>query len=162
VWGVNPRRREVLGRECVPTIADLPEAVDAVVVAIPAAGVAAVIDHAGARGCGGAVVFSAGFDEVQSGRQHHRAQDAVAAAFDLGGPVALKLSAAGVQHKTELGGRGRPVADLPAAAQLAARVGELLLERPLSTVECNPVLVGACGQGAVAVDAAIGTSGHDG
>ena len=50
VWGVNPRRQEVLGRECVPTVADLPEAVDAVVVAIPAAGVAAVIDSAGARG----------------------------------------------------------------------------------------------------------------
>ena len=85
VWGVNPRRQEVLGRECVPTVADLPEAVDAVVVAIPAAGVAAVIDSAGARGCGGAVVFSAGFDEVASGRQHHR--DLVAAARRHGLPV---------------------------------------------------------------------------
>jgi acyl-CoA synthetase (NDP forming) len=85
VWGVNPRRREVLGRECVPTVAELPEAVDAVVVAIPAAGVAAVIDQAGARGCGGAVVFSAGFDEVPSGRQHHR--ELVAAARRHGLPV---------------------------------------------------------------------------
>ncbi len=85
VWGVNPRRREVLGRECVPTVADLPEPVDAVVVAIPAAGVAAAIDQAGARGCGGAVVFSAGFGEVESGRQHHR--DVVAAAQRHGLPV---------------------------------------------------------------------------
>ncbi len=37
------------------------------IVAIPAAGVAAAIDQAGARGCGGAVVFSAGFEEVASG-----------------------------------------------------------------------------------------------
>jgi acetate---CoA ligase (ADP-forming) len=85
VWGVNPRRQQVRGRECVPTVADLPEAVDAVVVAIPAAGVAAVIDSAGARGCGGAVVFSAGFDEVASGRRHHR--DLVAAAGRHGLPV---------------------------------------------------------------------------
>ena len=71
VWGVNPRREEVLGFPCVPSVSDLPVAVDAVVVAIPAAGVADAIDQAGARGCGGAVVFSAGFDEVASGAGHH-------------------------------------------------------------------------------------------
>jgi acetyl-CoA synthetase len=53
------------------------------------------------------------------------------------------------------GARGRPVADVPAAARLAQRVGELLLERDLETVECNPVLVGASGDGAMAVDAAV-------
>ncbi len=72
VWGVNPNRDQAHGRPCVPTIADLPEPVDAVVVAIPAAGVAAVVEQAGAAGCGGAVVFSAGFNEVSGGerRQH--------------------------------------------------------------------------------------------
>ncbi|MBV9683799.1 MAG: CoA-binding protein, partial [Solirubrobacterales bacterium] len=67
VWGVNPRRTEVLGRPCVPSLADLPEPVDAVVVAIPAAGVPAAIDAAGERGCGGAVVIGAGFGEVAEG-----------------------------------------------------------------------------------------------
>jgi acyl-CoA synthetase (NDP forming) len=67
VWGVNPGRTEALGRPCVPSLADLPEPVDAVVVAIPAAGVPAAIDAAGARGCGGAVVLSAGFAEVPEG-----------------------------------------------------------------------------------------------
>jgi acetate---CoA ligase (ADP-forming) len=67
VWGVNPRRTEVLGRPCVPSVADLPEAVDAVVVAIPAAGVSEAVQQAGARGCGGAVIFSAGFAEVPGG-----------------------------------------------------------------------------------------------
>ncbi len=85
VWGVNPKRREVLGRPCVPSIDDLPEPVDAVVVAIPAAGVAAVVDQAGARGCGGAVVFSAGFAEVDGGEQRQR--DLVAAARAHGLPV---------------------------------------------------------------------------
>jgi acetyl-CoA synthetase len=42
--------------------------VDAVVVAIPAAGVPEIIEQAGARGCGGAVVFAAGFAEVKSGQ----------------------------------------------------------------------------------------------
>jgi acetate---CoA ligase (ADP-forming) len=85
VYGVNPKRAEVMGRVCVPTVADLPEPVDAVVVAIPAAGVAAAIDQAGARGCGGAVVFGAGFGEVPSGRGHH--DDLVAAARRHGLPV---------------------------------------------------------------------------
>ncbi|MBV9001465.1 MAG: acetate--CoA ligase family protein [Solirubrobacterales bacterium] len=67
VWGVNPRRAEVFGRPCVPTLADLPEPVDAVVIAIPAAGVPAVVEQAGARGCGGAVVIGAGFAEVAEG-----------------------------------------------------------------------------------------------
>ena len=85
VYGVNPKRTEVMGRVCVPSVADLPEPVDAVVVAIPAAGVAAAIDQAGARGCGGAVVFSAGFAEVESGRGHQ--DDLVAAARRHGLPV---------------------------------------------------------------------------
>src|SRR6201995_1654147 len=67
VWGVNPRRSEVLGFPCVPSVAELPEPVDAVIVAIPAGGVPTAIEQAGARGCGGAVVFSAGFGEVRAG-----------------------------------------------------------------------------------------------
>jgi acetate---CoA ligase (ADP-forming) len=69
VWGINPGRSEALGRPCVPSLADLPEAVDAVVVAIPAAGVPEVIEQAGALGCGGAVVFSAGFAEAAGGAE---------------------------------------------------------------------------------------------
>src|SRR6201989_973760 len=60
VWGVHPTHRSVLGREVFPSLRDLPEPADAVVVAIPAAGVPGVIDEAGAAGCGGAVVLSAG------------------------------------------------------------------------------------------------------
>ncbi|HJS95454.1 MAG TPA: CoA-binding protein, partial [Solirubrobacteraceae bacterium] len=67
VYGVNPRRAEVLGRPCLPTLADLPEPVDGVVMAIPAAGVPGAVEEAGALGCGGAVVIGAGFAEVPEG-----------------------------------------------------------------------------------------------
>ena len=60
VYGVHPSRATVHGRPCVPSLEDLPEAVDAVVVAIPAAGVPAVLESARARGCGSVVVFAAG------------------------------------------------------------------------------------------------------
>ncbi len=85
VWGVNPRRTEVLGRPCVPSLADLPEPADAVVIAIPAAGVPAALDEAGARGCGGAVVIGAGFAEVAQGIELQR--QLVAAAERHGLPV---------------------------------------------------------------------------
>jgi len=83
VWGVNPRRVEVHGRQCVPTVADLPEPVDAVVVAIPAAGVPAVIREAAVRDCGGAIVISAGFGEIAQGRDLERELSEAALAGDL-------------------------------------------------------------------------------
>jgi acyl-CoA synthetase (NDP forming) len=63
VWGVNPNRESAHGFPCVPTLADLPSAPDAVVIATPAPTVPGLIDEAGAMGCGGAVVFAAGFRE---------------------------------------------------------------------------------------------------
>jgi acetate---CoA ligase (ADP-forming) len=83
VWGVNPSRDEVLGRPCVPSIAELPVAVDALVVAIPAAGVPEVIDQGGARGCGGAVVIGAGFGEIAEGVELNDALIAAAARHGL-------------------------------------------------------------------------------
>jgi acetyl-CoA synthetase len=83
VWGVNPKRDEVLGRPCVPTVADLPEPVDALVVAIPAPGVADVVRAGAKHGCAGAVVLSAGFAEVESGREHQEALRAVALEHNL-------------------------------------------------------------------------------
>jgi acyl-CoA synthetase (NDP forming) len=63
VWGVHPTHREVRGRPVFPSLADLPAPADAVVVAVPAAAVPDVVEAAGATGCGGAVVFGAGFAE---------------------------------------------------------------------------------------------------
>jgi acetate---CoA ligase (ADP-forming) len=83
VWGVHPTRQRVHGRTCVPTLADLPEPVDAVVVAIPAPGVPEVIEQAGARGCGGAVVYGAGFGETPDGVALEQALREAAARHDL-------------------------------------------------------------------------------
>ena len=60
---VNPKRTEIGGRPCVPTVDDLPEGVDTAVLAIPRAGVLDVIRGLARRKAGAAVVFSAGFAE---------------------------------------------------------------------------------------------------
>jgi acetate---CoA ligase (ADP-forming) len=72
VWGVNPNRDQVHGFPCFPALSELPELPDAVVVGIPAAGVADVVEEAGALGCGGAVVYGAGFGEVALGADYER------------------------------------------------------------------------------------------
>ncbi len=97
VWGVNPRRTDVHGRPCVPTVSDLPHPVDAVVVAIPAASVPAVIGEAAATGCGGAIVLSAGFGEIEEGRELERElrETADAGGLPLCGPNGNGIVAVG-------------------------------------------------------------------
>jgi acyl-CoA synthetase (NDP forming) len=67
VFAVNPRRASVHGVRSYPALEDLPEAPDAVVVAIPAGDVLDVVARASTLGCGGAVVFAAGFAEAREG-----------------------------------------------------------------------------------------------
>ena len=61
---VNPKYPEIAGLRCYPAIADLPEAVDVAVVAVPAREVVASIAALGARGVHAAVIFSSGFGEM--------------------------------------------------------------------------------------------------
>jgi acetate---CoA ligase (ADP-forming) len=83
VWGVNPGRERVHGRECFPSLSDLPRVPDAVVVAVPAPAVPGVIEEAGRIGCGGAVVYGAGFAEVTGGRSLQDELVAAARRHDL-------------------------------------------------------------------------------
>lgn len=62
VVAVNPRRDEVFGVRCVPTLGDLAEPVDAVVVATPARTLVDQVESAAALGCGGIVAYADGFD----------------------------------------------------------------------------------------------------
>lgn len=60
---VNPKRDTIGGRPCVRSIDNLPEGVDAAVLAIPRAAVLEAIRALSRRKCGAAVIFSAGFAE---------------------------------------------------------------------------------------------------
>lgn len=60
---VNPKRAEIGGRSCVASVDDLPEGVDAAVLAIPRAGVLDTMRGLARRHVGAAVIFSAGFAE---------------------------------------------------------------------------------------------------
>jgi acyl-CoA synthetase (NDP forming) len=64
MWAVNPKRADLAGLPCVAAINDLPEAPDAVYLAIPAGGVVEALRSFAQMGAGGVVCFSAGFKET--------------------------------------------------------------------------------------------------
>jgi acyl-CoA synthetase (NDP forming)/GNAT superfamily N-acetyltransferase len=74
---VNPKRDAVLGVPCVPTPAELPEAPDLAIIALPAGQVADVVRSCGERGVRAAVLLGAGFGEA--GADGARLQDEVLA-----------------------------------------------------------------------------------
>lgn len=64
VYPVNPKRKAVHGVLCYPSLKDVPEAVDLVVIATPAVTVPNTVRECVARGAKGAIIISAGFSEL--------------------------------------------------------------------------------------------------
>lgn len=61
---VNPKYKDIAGIPCFPSVADLPEAADMAIVAVPASEVIASVEALGRRGVRSAVIFSSGFGET--------------------------------------------------------------------------------------------------
>jgi acetyltransferase len=64
VYPVNPKRVSVLGVRAYPTLTDVPERVDLIVVVTPAPTVPGIIAEAVELGIPGAIIISAGFKEI--------------------------------------------------------------------------------------------------
>ena len=167
VWGVNPGRSEAHGVPCFRSLAELPSAPDAVVVAIPAAGAPAVVEEAGALGCGGAVVYGAGFGEIAAGAGHGSLP--LAEAGDAGAELEVRLREAARRHDLPVcGPNGNGIVALHERAPLwgdalgALEPGPVALVSQSGNVAVNALAVGrglrfhtvvSCGN-AVALDPA--------
>ena len=64
LYPVNPNRAEIQGLKAYPSVADLPEAPDVAIVAVPAELAAPAIDDLARRGVKAVVMFTAGFAEM--------------------------------------------------------------------------------------------------
>ncbi len=73
VYFVNPKRDEVFGRKCYPSISDIPEQIDLVIICTPQKVVNSIIEEAGRNNCGGAVIFASGYSET--GEEGAKAQE---------------------------------------------------------------------------------------
>ena len=71
---VNPNRAEIQGLRAYPSVADLPEVPDTAIVAVPGPLAVQAIDDLGARGVKSAVVFTAGFAEMDAAGAEAQAQ----------------------------------------------------------------------------------------
>ena len=64
IWPVNPRRAQMEGRPCYPSVADLPGSPDAVFIAVPRAATIEAVAALVELGAGGAVCYASGFAEI--------------------------------------------------------------------------------------------------
>lgn len=78
IYPVNPNRAEVQGLKAYPTVADLPETPDVAIVAVAAEHAVQGIEDLAKRGVKGALVFTAGFAEMDAAGEV--AQDRMVAA----------------------------------------------------------------------------------
>ena len=90
VYVVHPEAKQILGVTCYLSLADIPEAIDLVVVALPAEDVPRVVDDAGNVGARAVMVISGGFENPASARRI--ARSARDAGMRLLGPASLGLA----------------------------------------------------------------------
>src|SRR5882757_9468608 len=64
VFAINPKYQTLLGRACVPSLADMPDSPDCVVLCVPRPMVEGMIESAAAAKAGGVVVYASGFAET--------------------------------------------------------------------------------------------------
>jgi acyl-CoA synthetase (NDP forming) len=64
IYPVNPKATEVQGFKAYPTVSSIPAPVDLVIIAIPAAGVPAVLEDCAAAGARNIHIFTSGFSET--------------------------------------------------------------------------------------------------
>lgn len=64
VYPINPKKETVFGKKCYPTLADLPEEIDLVILCTSQKTIVDFLKQAKAKGAGAAVVYASGYSEV--------------------------------------------------------------------------------------------------
>ncbi|WP_236637940.1 acetate--CoA ligase family protein [Mangrovicoccus ximenensis] len=133
IYPVSPSADEVEGHKAYKTLADLPEVPDVALIITPAATVPGLIAECGQKGITCAIVYSAGFEEIESGKE-----------------LALELKAAAEKHGVHvLGPNGQGVWSVQAKTMLtfgAAAFGlRDLRHAPIAIVSQSGALMGAIG-----------------
>lgn len=84
VYPVNPKRREIFGLPCYPSVKEIPAPVDLAVIAVPRFLVLSAAQECGEKGVRAISVISTGFAEAgEEGKRYQEELRAVSRAFDL-------------------------------------------------------------------------------
>lgn len=110
VYAVNPKYAgaELHGYPCVATIADLPEAVDSVVLCMPRTGVLPSLEAAAARGVGGLSIYASGYGETDLPERAVEEEQLRERARALGVPLLGANCLGFVNHVTRVGATFMP------------------------------------------------------
>ena len=114
VYAINPKYQNLLGRPCVPSLADMPESPDCVVLCVARTMVEDMIRSAGAAKAGGVIVYASGFAETSKQDRIEAQARLVQLSRDLGvrvvGPNCVGLantrSGAGLNFMPDYAGMG--------------------------------------------------------
>lgn len=133
VYPVSASHSEVEGLKAYPNIGALPETPDVALVITPAPTVAGLIADCGAKGIRNAIVYSSGFEEIDSGKVH-----------------AKNLAAAARQHNVDvLGANCQGVWSVRHKTMLSFGAASLALENlqhaPIAVISQSGALAGAIG-----------------
>jgi len=129
LYAVHPRQTEVLGTRAYQTLADLPEVVDCVILAVPADTTLELLSEAGRLGIGGAVCLASGFAEAGARgleRQQRLKSIAHASGMVVCGPNCVGLWS--VREHVAAFSPPLPGAPAPGGVALISQSGGLLLE----------------------------------
>jgi acetyltransferase len=88
VYAVNPKYKTLFDRPCVPSLRDLPESPDCVILCVARPMVEGMVEAAGAIGAGGAIAYASGFSETGKLDRIEAQESLVATARRLGVRVA--------------------------------------------------------------------------
>jgi acyl-CoA synthetase (NDP forming) len=74
IYFINPKRDEVFGRKCFPSISAVPDTIDLLIICTPQSTVIPIMEESAAKGAGGAVVYASGYGELgtDEGRQNEK------------------------------------------------------------------------------------------
>lgn len=133
VYPVSASHGEIEGHKAYPSVSTLPETPDVALVITPASTVAGIIAECGVKGIRNAIVYSSGFEEIESGKVH-----------------AKNLAASARQHKVAvLGANCQGVWSVRHHTLLSFGAASLALENlqhaPIAVISQSGALAGAIG-----------------
>ncbi|GGP75766.1 bifunctional acetate--CoA ligase family protein/GNAT family N-acetyltransferase [Saccharothrix coeruleofusca] len=147
LYAVNPHAERILGVDCYPSVADLPEAPDLAVLAVPAPAVPAVAEDCGRRGVKALVVITSGV-APEALLEVVRRHDMRLVGPNCVGVVGHRLDATFTRGRVEEGGvgvvtqsGGVAIAALDQLARLGLGVSELVSTGDKYDVSGNDLLL---------------------
>ena len=74
IYFVNPKRTTVFERQCFPSISDIPDEIDLLILCTPQKTILPLLEEGAKKGCGGAVIYASGYGETgtDEGRRNEK------------------------------------------------------------------------------------------